>query len=112
MVLDMKLPDEPPLDLKLGLLTHHFKLQTCNAHLKNLNPDPNTVLQVFDCGCIGEGALHIVAAARKHLKPGGRVLPASAQVNEVEVAAAAAMACRTSCHTACRFQVINHLVLH
>lgn len=38
------------------------------------------MLQVFDCGCIGEGALHIVAAARKHLKPGARILPAAAQV--------------------------------
>jgi hypothetical protein len=38
------------------------------------------VLQVFDCGCIGEGALHIVAAARKHLKPGCRIIPSSAQV--------------------------------
>lgn len=38
-------------------------------------------MQVFDCGCIGEGALHIVAASKKHLKPGGRIIPSSAQVS-------------------------------
>jgi len=48
----------------------------CNAIPSNFA----CVLQVFDCGCIGEGALHIVTAARKHLIPGAQILPASAQV--------------------------------
>lgn len=40
------------------------------------------LLQVFDCGLIGEGALHLVAAARAQglLQPGARVLPAAATV--------------------------------
>eukprot|EP00882_Tetradesmus_deserticola_P031301 GHRQ01035390.1.p1 GENE.GHRQ01035390.1~~GHRQ01035390.1.p1 ORF type:complete len:302 (+),score=85.80 GHRQ01035390.1:224-1129(+) len=48
-------------------------------------PRPADLLafEVFDCGLIGEGALHIVAAARTQLllrNPGGRVLPGAAEV--------------------------------
>ncbi|KAF6265253.1 hypothetical protein COO60DRAFT_1623921 [Scenedesmus sp. NREL 46B-D3] len=47
-------------------------------------PRPADLLafEVFDCGLIGEGALHIVAAARTHLlcTPGARVLPGAAKV--------------------------------
>jgi hypothetical protein len=36
---------------------------------------------VFDAGCIGEGVLHIVAAARQQaLKPGAPILPLGAKV--------------------------------
>ncbi|KAI8466876.1 MAG: hypothetical protein J3K34DRAFT_460671 [Monoraphidium minutum] len=40
------------------------------------------VFEVFDCGLIGEGALHIAAAARARglLAPGGTILPARAAV--------------------------------
>lgn len=48
---------------------------------RQINFNSWCVAQVFDCGCIGEGALHIVAAARKHLKPGAHILPAAAQVS-------------------------------